>query len=613
MDSLATLTLPIVPGPATESSEWPAQQPDWAEFERDGARALPEGLRLRDYEIVGPIGEGGFGVVYLAWDHAQQHHVAIKEYLPAVLAVRDRASIAVVVRSPAHQDSFRIGLRSFVNEARILARFDHPALVRVLHHWEDNGTAYMAMPYYQGPTLARALAGLGRPPEEAELRAWLRPLLDALGTMHALSCFHRDIAPDNILLTDSGPVLLDFGAARRVIDGAGQSPAVVFKPGFTPVEQYGELASMRQGPWTDLYALAAVVYAAITGQPPISSIERMPDDPLQPLCVLAHGRYGEPFLAAVDAALSVLPQDRPQSAAEFRERLGDDGVACGADGDAADIAPGRPPTSDAAEAPALHAAFRSFVPSIATPAARRVEPLEAMAPRPRPKPAPVQRTRFKLPALAGTAAVLISLVTAGHYRIGDPARTDPPLAVLAALHTTPAAPLTPAASVAPSAPVTSTAPTTPMPSALPATAAAVPPPDPRPVDAMRERRLPAPAPAPAPADVQPLRVVAVPSIALDAPQPARSAGAAPSPRRTPRPAAAPAPARADPLFGTVSRPPVQARPARREAPALAAEPPARLLAGAAPSHDGRCSELLLRASLEPLGAVEAASLRRGCE
>ncbi len=579
MDSLATLTLPVVPGPATESSDWPAPQPDWAEFERDGARALPEGLRLRDYEIVGPIGEGGFGVVYLAWDHAQQHHVAIKEYLPAVLAARDRASTAVVVRSPRHQDSFRIGLRSFVNEARILARFDHPALVRVLHHWEDNGTAYMAMPYYQGPTLARALAALGRPPEEAELRAWLRPLLDALGTMHALSCFHRDIAPDNILLTDSGPVLLDFGAARRVIDGAGQSPAVVFKPGFTPVEQYGELASMRQGPWTDLYALAAVVYTAITGQPPISSIERVPDDPLQPLCALARGRYSEPFLAAVDAALSVLPQDRPQSAAEFMARLGDDGVACEAGGDVADLGAGRPSASNAAKVPAEHAAVRSFVPSLATPAARRVEPLAAMAPRPRPKPAPVRRTRFKLPALAATAAALIGLVTTGHYRIGDPVRTDPPLAVLAA---------------------------------SPSTHAGVPPPDPRPVAAMRERTPPTPVPAPR--DMQPLRVVAVPSIAIDAPEPARPAEAAASPRRTPRPAVAPAPTRADPLFGTVSRPPVQAaRPARREAPTLASEPPVRLLAGAASSHDGRCSELLLRASLEPLGPGEAASLKRGCE
>jgi len=334
MDSLDALALPVAPEPATLSQHAPTQLPDGGDFEREGARVLPEGLRLQNYEIVGTIGEGGLGVVYLAWDHAQERHVAIKEYLPAVLAGRASTSTAVAVTSPRHQDSFRIGLRAFVHEARILARFDHPALVRVLHHWEENGTAYMAMPYYQGPTLARALAELGRPPEEGELRGWLRPLLDALGTMHTLSCFHRDVSPDNILLTETGPVLLDFGAARRVIDSAGQSSAVVSKPGYTPIEQYGELASMRQGPWTDLYALAAVVYAAITGQPPISSIERMPDDPLQPLCRLARGRYGERFLAVIDAALAVLPQDRPQSAAEFAGRMGEDAVACESASDA---------------------------------------------------------------------------------------------------------------------------------------------------------------------------------------------------------------------------------------------------------------------------------------
>ncbi|VTU40901.1 Serine/threonine-protein kinase D [Variovorax sp. PBS-H4] len=562
MDSFATLTLPIVPGPATESGDWPTQQPDWVRFERDGPRALPEGLHLRDYEIVGPIGEGGFGVVYLAWDSVHQQHVAIKEYLPAVLAVRDRASTAVILRSPRHQDSFRIGLRSFVNEARILARFDHPALVRVLHHWEDNGTAYMAMPYYQGPTLARALAELGRAPEEAELRAWLQPLLDALGTMHALSCFHRDIAPDNILLTDTGPVLLDFGAARRVIDGAGQSPAVVFKPGFTPVEQYGELASMRQGPWTDLYALAAVVYAAITGQPPVSSIERMPDDPLQPLCTRAHGRYSEPFLATIDAALSVLPQDRPQSAAEFSARLGGDAAACQAEGDAADFAPAQPAASDALEAAAADAVVQCFLPPIAWPSVPRVEPLAALPPRPRPQPKPAPRIRSKRPALAATAVVLLGLMSAGYYRIGDPVRTEPPLAVLAA-----------------------------------------------PPTAMPERTLPMPVPAPP--GMQPLRVVAMPSAAFDAAPPAPAVEPAPSARRTARPA--PAPERADPAPGTAHPPVRAARAPRREPAKPAAEPPPRLLAAAAPSDGGRCSELLLRASLQPLGAGEAASLRRGCE
>ena len=130
---------------------------EWRDSEQAAGHTLPEGMRLRDYEIVGPIGEGGFGIVYLAWDHSLEQHVAIKEYLPAILATRASVSSAVVVKSQRHRDSFRVGMRSFLNEARLLARFDHPSLVRVLQFWEANGTAYMAMPYYEGPTLQHAL------------------------------------------------------------------------------------------------------------------------------------------------------------------------------------------------------------------------------------------------------------------------------------------------------------------------------------------------------------------------------------------------------------------------------------------------------------------------
>jgi serine/threonine protein kinase len=208
---------------------------------------LPLGTRLRDYEITGLIGEGGFGIVYLAWDHSLQRKVAIKEYMPASMAARVNGSSAIVVKSERHLDTFRAGLRSFVNEARLLARFDHPSLVKVYRFWEENGTAYMVMPYYEGPTLKAALAALGRAPREDELRAWLRPLLDAVGVMHAAQCYHRDIAPDNILLTPRGPLLLDFGAARRVIGDMTHAITVVLKPGYAPIEQYGDVATMSQG------------------------------------------------------------------------------------------------------------------------------------------------------------------------------------------------------------------------------------------------------------------------------------------------------------------------------------------------------------------------------
>src|SRR6476620_1948353 len=282
---------------------------------------LPVGTRLRDYELTALIGEGGFGIVYLAWDHSLQRKVAIKEYMPASMAARVNGSSAIVVKSERHLDTFRAGLKSFVNEARLLARFDHPSLVKVYRFWEENGTAYMVMPYYEGPTLKAALAELGRAPSEAELRAWLRPLLDALAVMHASQCYHRDISPDNILLTPRGPLLLDFGAARRVIGDMTHAITVVLKPGYAPIEQYGDVATMAQGAWTDLYALACVVYYAIAGKTPTSSVERLMDDRVEPLAVAAAGRYSDAFLRAIDAALAVRPADRPQTEREFRALL----------------------------------------------------------------------------------------------------------------------------------------------------------------------------------------------------------------------------------------------------------------------------------------------------
>jgi len=283
---------------------------------------LPDGTRLGEFEIRGLIGEGGFGIVYLAYDESLQRQVALKEYMPSSLAARASTTATVSVKSDRHRETFQAGLKSFINEARLLAQFDHPSLVKVYRFWEGHGTAYMVMPYYEGPTLKHALRELGRPSTEAEIKAWLHPLLNALEVMHAAHCFHRDIAPDNILLTPTGPLLLDFGAARRVIGDMTHALTVVLKPGYAPIEQYGEAASsMPQGAWTDLYAMACVVYYAITGKAPMSSVDRLMADKLRPLSDLAAGRYSAPFLEAMDACLAVRPQARPQSVAALRAWL----------------------------------------------------------------------------------------------------------------------------------------------------------------------------------------------------------------------------------------------------------------------------------------------------
>jgi hypothetical protein len=292
----------------------------------DLGEGLPVGTRLGEFEITALIGVGGFGIVYLATDHSLGRKVALKEYMPTALAARTGRA-QVQVKSERYRDTFEAGLKSFVNEARLLASFDHPSLVRVYRFWEANGTAYMVMPYLQGKTLRDLLreqraAGLP-PPDEAWLRSVLGPLTEALMVIHAEQCYHRDIAPDNVMQLPNGRwLLLDFGAARRVISDMTQALTVILKPGYAPVEQYAEIPGMKQGAWTDVYALAAVVYYAITGKTPPPSVGRMLNDTYQPLAQVAAGQYDPGFLAAIDHALAVRPQERTQTIAELRQQLG---------------------------------------------------------------------------------------------------------------------------------------------------------------------------------------------------------------------------------------------------------------------------------------------------
>ena len=287
--------------------------------------ALAAGTRLDEFEIVRVLGTGGFGIVYLARDHVLQRDVAIKEYMPAALAGRGHG-VTVSLRSPGFAETFAKGLESFLSEARLLASFDHRSLVKVHRFWRSNETAYMAMQYYCGQTLKDARAHMSAAPDEAWLEAFVQPLLGVLELLHGEGVFHRDISPDNILLLDDGrPVLLDFGSARRVVANSPQCFTADLKPQFAPLEQYAsEAGGLRQGPWTDLYALGATLYFVLTGQAPTPSVVRAVRDVLPTLSSQAKStlRGVSPrLLATIDWTLALAPEQRPQSVLSVRGAL----------------------------------------------------------------------------------------------------------------------------------------------------------------------------------------------------------------------------------------------------------------------------------------------------
>jgi len=283
--------------------------------------ALPPGTRLGEFELLRVIGLGGFGIVYLAMDHALQREVAVKEYMPAALAGRTE-TLHVSLRSQSDAETFALGLKSFVNEARLLARFDLPSLVRVFRFWEANGTAYMAMPVVRGQSLKALRSASRAPPDEDMLRTLLAPLLDTLEALHAEGVYHRDIAPDNIVIEAGGrPVLLDLGAARRVIGDKTQTLTAILKPAYAPIEQYAEAGSLKQGPWTDLYALGATLHHLILGKPPAPATTRTIQDDQAPLAGMALQGISPGFAQIVDWMLAPRPADRPQNAAMLRDAL----------------------------------------------------------------------------------------------------------------------------------------------------------------------------------------------------------------------------------------------------------------------------------------------------
>lgn len=291
--------------------------------------ALPPGAMLGEFEVQSLLGVGGFGMVYRGYDHSLHRPVAIKEYMPSALVGRG-ASLALTARSTADDQPFHTGLQSFMDEARLLARFDHPSLVKVYRFWEANNTAYMAMPLYEGMTLKEARRRMSGPPPEAWLHQVLWSVLEALRVLHGNSMLHRDVSPDNIFLQNVGPpVLLDLGAARRAILDSSHKHTAILKVNYAPIEQYADAPDLREGPWTDLYALAAVVHGCVCNESPLPATFRVVRDRMPTFAQVAQTaltHFGQPytpaFVAAVAHGLAIEPDQRPQSVDAFAQEMG---------------------------------------------------------------------------------------------------------------------------------------------------------------------------------------------------------------------------------------------------------------------------------------------------
>jgi serine/threonine protein kinase len=273
------------------------------------------------------VGKGGFGITYLALDTNLDQRVAIKEFLPVELATRSNDSQVHPI-SEDHGDTYGWGLNRFVTEARTLAKFRHPNVVRVMSVFEANSTAYMVMEYERGESLEKLLKAK-KITGEAKLRSLVMPLLDGLKVVHEAGFIHRDIKPDNIYLRENGtPVLLDFGSARQAIGVATRTLTALVTPGYAPFEQYdtSTAGEKKQGPWTDIYSMGATLYRAVTGNGPPDAMARVNGvmggtDILKPASESASGDFSPAFLSAIDWALEFLPENRPQSVDEWRKVL----------------------------------------------------------------------------------------------------------------------------------------------------------------------------------------------------------------------------------------------------------------------------------------------------
>ena len=279
---------------------------------------LPLDSMLMEYHLISVLGVGGFGITYLARDTLLEKDVAIKEYFPAADVARVEGG-TVTLTNTQRTDEYQSGLDGFLKEARTLAGFSHPQIVRVNRFFKAHGTGYMVMDYEEGESLKTYLEKNPFPPERV-IKSLLALLLDGVGKVHEVGFLHRDIKPDNIFIrADGKPVLLDFGSARHAIGGTERTLTTLLTPGYAPFEQY--TSKSDQGPWSDIYALGGVLFFVVTGENPPDALSRMKTDTVAEVLTRAHGRYSDEFLDAITWPLMLDEKKRPQSVAEWRRKI----------------------------------------------------------------------------------------------------------------------------------------------------------------------------------------------------------------------------------------------------------------------------------------------------
>ena len=289
--------------------------------------SLPPDTVIGGYRVVRKISAGGFGVVYLAVDKEGQQ-VAVKEYLPSALTMRDAGALVPQV-APEKLSLYRLGLKSFFEEGRSLAQISHPSVVSVLNFFRQNETVYMVMNYLDGATLqdfivtARDLKKQ-KVFRESTIRSLFDEILRGLRIVHQHKMLHLDLKPANIFITDDNKaVMLDFGAAREVLNKEGNFTRPMYTPGFAAPEMYRRDSTM--GPWTDIYAIGACIYSCMQGYPPNDAPQRLEKDRLALSLTRMRGVYSDNLIEVVEWCMSLDPLSRPQSVFALQKELSREG------------------------------------------------------------------------------------------------------------------------------------------------------------------------------------------------------------------------------------------------------------------------------------------------